>query len=186
MSASDLEIATERLHLRPLRPSDEALYCRLYTDPLLMRHIGPPLSDEAARRAFLIVCQATVASATRMWVIDRQATPVGIAACVRNLDIADEAELGLMLVADAQGIGLAAEALAALTGWVFDAFAFRRVWTRHAPGNLASVQLMRRLRFSPVATTADQVEWQMLSSQWAELSRVGCEHARSSPAGMAC
>lgn len=171
------EFTTERLYLRPLGPSDQPLYCRLYADPGLMRHIGTPLSDSAAQRAFLIALRQTTAAdpTTQVWTIERQAAPIGIAACVRGPAVPDEAELGLMLVAEAQGLGLAVEALNALVDRVFASLRLRRVWTRHASENLASVRLMRRMGFTPLVTTEDEVQWQMLRGQWRELGNVRCD-----------
>lgn len=178
-----MEFATERLYLRPLGLSDEALYCRIYIDPDLMRHIGPPLSRPAARRAFAVACRQPAGAdpTTHLWAIDWQAMPIGIAACVRSSASPDAAELGLMLVEEAQGSGVATEALTALTDRVFAAFQLRRVWTRHAPENVASVRLMRRMRFSPLLTTDDEVRWQMLHSPWNDLRAMAGSQRR--PAG---
>src|SRR5690606_37537849 len=43
---------TGRLDLRPLGDGDRPLYVSLYTDANVMRHVGAPLSVEAASRAF--------------------------------------------------------------------------------------------------------------------------------------
>jgi len=103
-----------------------------------------------------------------------RATPIGLLGLVPDRGAADRAELGLMLLADRQRRGLAVEALAAMTDRVFSPAgiggpALGVLWTRHAPGNLAAVGLMRRLRFlRQPSGNADPPEWrwQMTRDRW--------------------
>lgn len=144
--------ATQRLRVRPLCPHDEALYCRLYTDPGTMRHIGAPLSAAAALRNFQKACglASRPEPAMALWIIDEKdsGAAVGLLARVRHGDVRDMAELGIMLTAEARGRGLAAEALGALVDRLFAQPGTDRLWTSHLPRNLPMVRLMRRLGFS--------------------------------------
>ena len=155
---------TPRLQLRPLGGGDEALYCSLYTDPVLMRHIGMPMSADAARRSFrtALALAAQPDPATRLWAIADRGSPstVGLLARIRHAGASDEAEMGIMLVEQAQGRGLAAEAMGALTDRLFALPGVRRVWTRQSPGNAAVVRLMHRLGFErDHASEGADAEW---------------------------
>lgn len=164
---------TPRLHLRPLGEGDEALYCHLYTDPDLMRHIGTPMSADAAQRSFHRACGLATQSAPSMqlWVITEHGSPVGLGllARVRHGDAVDVAEMGIMLAAEGQGRGLAAEALGALTDQIFALPEIRMVWTRQSPDNAAVVRLMHRLGFErgeAPGNSAVEWRWQLDRDRW--------------------
>lgn len=164
---------TQRLHLRPLGESDEALYCHLYTDPEMMRHIGAPLSAEAALRSFEKACALATqpAPALQLWVITEHGSPerLGLLARVRHDDVTDMMELGTMLVAEGQGRGFAAEALAALMDRLFTLPEIRMLWTAQAADNAAAARLMHRLGFeralAPELAAADW-RWQLDRAKW--------------------
>jgi RimJ/RimL family protein N-acetyltransferase len=65
------DLHTPRLHLRPLVPADERLYCGLYTDPAVMRHVADPLTPGAALRAFGAVLKQVSADPpqARYWIL---------------------------------------------------------------------------------------------------------------------
>lgn len=96
------DLSTPHLRLRLLGPDDAALYERLYTCPRVMAQIGPPLTLEAAARAF----RATVAhngadhpGHRTFAAFDRiTGAAVGIGALIRT---GDRAEIGLMLLPEA-------------------------------------------------------------------------------------
>lgn len=164
---------SQRLHFRPLGDGDEALYCHLYSDPDLMRHIGPPMSVEAARRSFhkALALAAQPAPSLRLWVITEHRSPTGLGllARVHHNGAADVAELGAMLVAQGQGRGYAAEALAALMQRLFALPEIQQLWTAHAPNNAAAVRLMQRLGFVRDASAegnAAQCRWQFDRGRW--------------------
>jgi [ribosomal protein S5]-alanine N-acetyltransferase len=170
--------STQRLHMRPLCEADEALYCHLYTDPDVMRHIAAPLSVEAAQRGFHAACRraADAASSMHVWSISEHAASagIGVLARIRHADAADEVELGIMLRAEGQGRGFSAEALAALTDFAFDTAPLRRVWTRQAPGNAAVVGLMYKLGFVRTDEgNADAIEWrwQVTRERWRAMAK---------------
>lgn len=128
---------SQRLHFRPLGDSDEALYRHLYSDPALMRHIGPPMSVEAARRSFhkALALAGQPTPSMRLWVITEHGAAVGLGllARVRHGDTTDAAEMGIMLTAAGQGRGLAVEALGALTDRLFAQPGIRMLWTSQSP-----------------------------------------------------
>lgn len=167
------DLYTPRLHLRPLEPSDEDLYCRLYTDHRVMRHVAPPLSREAALRAFGLVLRRQVIEPprSRCWIlVSREGgDALGLMAWLPDPDDPGSAEVGVLLAARAQGRGHATEAIAALADVVFAATAQRRLWTRHAPDNGLAAGLMRKLGFEPVPEAVDgpaPLRWQLEREHW--------------------
>lgn len=165
------DFETPRLRLRSLDATDEALYCHLYTDPGVMRHIGAPLSSEAASRNFRRACElATQPSPVlKLWVIAEHgaAKGLGLLARVRHGAANDVAEMGIMLVAEGQGRGYAQEALGALTDRLFDQPETRMLWTAQSSENAAMVRLMHRLGFvRALECAAAELRWEMDRTGW--------------------
>lgn len=142
-------IDTPRLRLRMMVEGDEALYCRLYSDAEVMRHIAVPLAWEAARRSFRTATRQAAERPLRRpwWVVHEHAAKSDIG--VVGLVIEDDtAELGIVLLVDGQGRGLGAEALAALADSTIGAGLARRLLVRHAPTNTAMSAIAGKLGFS--------------------------------------
>ena len=167
---------TPRLHLRLMDEGDEALYCRLYADPETMRHVAAPLSVEAARRSFRAACRQQSARVQR-WIVCERGSDDGSGDGIDDgiglvgLFLAgDEAELGIMLLAGAQGRGYAAEAIAGMADRVFASPALRLLRTRQAPGNTAVVALMLKLGFegpeAEPAVAPTGLHWRMTRARW--------------------
>lgn len=169
---------TQRLHLRPLGKSDEALYCDLYTDTELMRHIGAPLTVEAALRSFRVACRLATRDgvSAQRWVLLEQGSPaaIGMLSLIADQADSDEAEVGLMLRAHRQRRGVAVAAIGAVADRVFtpadaDDPDLRLIWSRHAPGNVAAARLMLRMGFLRQPTSGPgqaEVRWQMTRDRW--------------------
>lgn len=168
-----MPLQTRSLRLRSLAESDETFYCRLYTDAALMTHVGPPLTQQTAQNAFTRVLRqvATTPPRSQYWILHAQAAdaPLGLMALVPDRDDPASAEVGVLLLPEAQGQGYATEAIAALADSVFAAPGLQRLWTRHASGHSAAVGLMRRLGFVANHGTSDagaQSRWQLLRGDW--------------------
>lgn len=169
---------TPRLHMRPLGETDEALYCHLHTDPEVMRHIGAPMSAEAAQRSFRAACRLATreGAAAQRWVVAEHgsAAAIGLLALIGDEAAADQAEVGLMLRPDRQRRGVAVAAIGAIADWAFDPACsdgpdLRLLWTRHAPDNVAAMRLMRRMAFlrqDPRSPDPDEIRWQMPRDRW--------------------
>jgi RimJ/RimL family protein N-acetyltransferase len=166
------ELATPRLRLRPLAGTDAALYCALYGDPDVMRHIGPALDQTSATRSLQRALQlnAEPAMRRRFWVIQpcQAPMPVGLLALSRVEARAGgrigavEAEIGAMLLPAAQRQGYAAEAIAALIPYAFGPqIGFECLFTRHRSDNALARGLMRKLGFR-LAEHADAADSQCL------------------------
>lgn len=177
---------TPRLHLRPLGPGDEALYCHLYTDAEVMRHVGAPMTADAARRSFRVARQLATrgGTAAQRWVVFEHGSPapIGLLALIADAASADHArdgnagtaEVGLMLRADRQRRGVAVAAIGAVANRVFGPGAgagpgLRLLWARHAARNVAATRLMLRLGFTrlpPRLPGEAEVRWQMPRDRW--------------------
>lgn len=170
------ELDTPRLRLRPIGDGDGSLYCRLYTDPDVMRHIAAPLSADAAQRAFAaVLAQARqVSPPLRLWALAERSSgrDIGIVALIRHGGRDDALELGAMLLAGSQGRGLAAEAQAALLDRHFSTPAYPVVWSCNAVGNHAAVAVRRKLGFVPDPAGEcgpGEMRWQITRERWLAL-----------------
>ena len=153
---------TVRLHLRPLGENDESLYCRLYADPLVMRHIGASMSPDAARRSFRTALRQQ-GDKRHLWIITERSAGVdrGMLGVTPE---GDAAEVGVMLFTEGQGRGLAAELLSAIIPALFGDLAVERLWTRHANANRPARSLMSDLGFEPIGAAGNSVgeqRWQI-------------------------
>jgi len=136
---------TLRLHLRPLREGDEALYCALYTDPELMHHIAAPMTLEAAQRSFRTAFkQQSPRRQLRIIRVRPDGADMGLVALFVD---GDTAEMGVMLLRQAHGRGIATEAMAALRDRAFLQEGLRRLWIRQQASNRAVNPMMERLEF---------------------------------------
>jgi RimJ/RimL family protein N-acetyltransferase len=165
-----MPLQTRSLRLRPLAESDEAFYCRLYTDAAVMNRVEPPLTQEAAQGAFTRVLRQVSATPPRShyWILHAQTAdaPLGLMALVPDRDDPASAEVGVLLLPDAQGQGHATEAIAALADSVFAVPGLQKLWTRHASGHAAAVGLMRRLGFVAGPEAGAQSRWHLLRGTW--------------------
>ena len=166
------DLRSARLHLRRLVSSDERLYCRLYTDPHVMRHVAAPLAPEAAQRAFRTVLRQLAGDPPRShyWILVPRTGPaaLGLMACVPDRGDPASAEVGVLLQGHAEGRGYAAEAIAALADEAFGG-SLRRLWTRHARDNALAGGLMRKLGFAPmdhVGGDPAPMRWQLSRQAW--------------------
>lgn len=148
---------TGRLDLRPLGDADRPLYVSLYTDANVMRHVGAPLSVEAASRAFEAVRRQMHRDPPKAWYWTACLRGPGREAGVLALAFdpgRGSAEFGMLLLPWAQGQGHATEAVAALVAHAFAGVAasgagsrIGRLRTRHASGHPAGPRVMEKLGF---------------------------------------
>ncbi|WP_326736275.1 GNAT family N-acetyltransferase [Streptomyces sp. NBC_01022] len=142
-------IETERLHLRPLEPSDVDEFVELHADPRVNRFVG-----SFSRRQAL----------ERLAEVERQWAERGHGLCAVELRSSgeligrsglqywqqfDEIELGWTLKAEQWGHGYATEAAQACLNWGFDTLDAEYFTALMRPGNTASVKVAERLGFSP-------------------------------------
>ncbi len=157
---------TPSLLLRPMAEADVAIYTRMYTDAGVMRLVAAPLSQEAARRAFNLAIFQTRAVPPRAhyWICSARVhdEDVGLLALLHDRDNAGLAEVGILLLPEAQGRGYATEAIAALADHAFSDLALQRLWTRHARDNRAVTGLMEALGFhSDAGASEGELRWSL-------------------------
>jgi RimJ/RimL family protein N-acetyltransferase len=145
---------THRLHLRPIGAADEALYCQLYTDPGLMRHIAEPMTEEAAKRSFQAALKQQSPTRQR-WIIreHRQAGGVGLVGLFVDKLEPDVAEIGVMLLAAGQGKGYGTESMAGIVDRAFSMMPMRLLWIRQSVSNTSVDGMMTKLGFQRMAST---------------------------------
>lgn len=164
------ELETPRLHVRPLVSNDEAFYCGLYTDASVMRHIGPPLSPDAARTAFTKACRLNLDGEFRyrLWIMSRKEDriDIGLLALIRD---GDQAEIGAMLISGAQSRGFAAESIAVLIDYAFSRHDLTLLFTRHSRAHDLATGLMSKLAFVCVIPEDEAdpgCRWELSRQQW--------------------
>lgn len=137
----DPVLHTERLVLRPLDgPRAQAL--------LTPRPNGFPRDDD------VMVLQGVLASgrhARGSWVVEDAGEPVGTVGCSGPATPEGDQELGYGLVPLARGRGLATEAVGAACAHLERGPGVRRLTAEVLPGNSASMRVLHRLGFVPVA-----------------------------------
>jgi [ribosomal protein S5]-alanine N-acetyltransferase len=174
---------TARLHLRPLGEGDEDLYCRLYTDPALMRNIADPLTSEAAQRSFRSACRQQ-SPQPRRWIIHERTGhhAIGLLGLIPD---EDTAEIGVMLLHGWDGQGLATESMQGMVDRIFLARALPRLIARQAVADNPPVnRLMTKLGFRPLPPDkpSSQRNWELRDDEW-RASRAGAEVAAARGSG---
>ena len=144
---------TTRLLMRPLQPQDELFYCACYTDPILMQHIGEPLTHDAALRSFVAALKISTKIPIRRytWVMQDKSTrfDIGLLAlvCEQTKPEPLNAEIGAILFANFQNLGYAAEVISTLVDIAFNKTTLATLCTRHTTENAAANGLMEKLGF---------------------------------------
>lgn len=159
MNAAAATFDAGRLQVRTLSAADEALYCGLYTDARLMRHIGPPLDAGQVQRSFRAALDAVQRQPPRHLYLSLYHRDAGDAlgvCALRDIDaVQRSAEIGLMLRREAHASGIARESLQAVIAWSFRELPVDRLYGCTDAANLAACRAARRAGFSAVADTAD-------------------------------
>ena len=166
------ELQGPRLWLRPLAPVDRAFWCAAYTDPALMRQVGPPLAPAAAERSFRAALAANAGAEPAMayWVVHLRMADkdIGLLGLTGRCE-SGEGEVGALILPPWQACGHAAEAITLLAQHAFGAPPLLRLRTRHAGDNPGAAGLMRKLGFTRIA--ADDAiplghRWELQREDW--------------------
>lgn len=176
-------IETPRLHLRPLASGDAHLYVSLYTDPVVMRHVAPALDVPTALRSFAVACrpQAGRGMKRRYWAMNGRESgePVGLVGLMHD---GDDLELGILLLPGQQRRGLAADAVAALSGLVFGSMPASRLVARHLPENRAAARLFANAGFKTCPCATGNPMWCIGAEDWRRrLDALGCDNSPANP-----
>src|SRR5436305_373973 len=149
-------LETERLRLRPFRPSDFEAYAELCADPEVARYLGRgTLSREQAWRVLAFLMGHWRMRGYGMWAVEAKAA----AGLVGVLGFADPAgwpgfELAWTLARRFWGRGYATEGARAALAYAFTALGKDRVISLIHPENRASIRVAERLGESLQGRTA--------------------------------
>lgn len=171
-----LEFETERLRVRPLNASNEALYRELYTDPKVMRHIAPPLSAERASSSFrkVLALQSALTLKWRFLVIEERETLQSVGICgTSNYDAAAlRLEVGIVLKLEAGARGLGREVLRGLVEKIFGVSQIAEIWVKCSTLHSAAERMISAVGFNPcgneIETTGELSKrvWSVGRSSW--------------------
>ena len=144
-------IATARLQLRALGALDRAFFCRLYTDPEMMRFVGKPLSPPQAPESFRATLEATKGGeGLRFFVVLAKGGGNALGVCSIQPFSARErsAEIGIMLVREARGQRYACEVIAVLVAIALQTLPIDTVWVQYRKANRGAARVFDALGFS--------------------------------------
>ena len=159
---------TERLLVRPLAEQDKAMYLSLYTNAKTMRHIGEPLTEAAAIKAFNRTLKAMKNDKPKVmtWAIvtlnDNQC--VGLQALnwqKSQIDGKDQkeaiAEIGVMLLPSSHGKFIPKEATGSIIEYAFNYLPIIRINAIYRKKNIIVARIAKSLGFT-FGTTTQQLE----------------------------
>ena len=143
----DPVLSTERLVLRPATATSAP-------DLLCPRPNGFPRADDASVLAGVLASAADGHGGhggDGVYVVELHGEPIGTVGCAGGLSPDGDQEVGYGLVPAARGRGLATEAVGALCAHLERAPGVLRLTAEALPGNSASLRVLHRLGFVPVA-----------------------------------
>ena len=151
-------LATERLLLRHVRPSDVGYFAETHADEDVMRHVGGAVSREDAWRRAMTGAGFWGVLGIGLWAVERQSDSetighVGFFDFQRDIQpsIAGEPEMGWIFSAKAQGNGFASEAGKAALDWFDSTVGPLSVPAIIDLDNAPSMKLAERLGFERLA-----------------------------------
>ena len=152
----EIIIETPRFHLRRLYESDLAAFQRYRNDDDVRRYQDWQRQSDAEAAAYLAELSNADIFPPGKWfkvgIADRETGKLlgDIAACLSGS--ADEAEVGFALAREAQGRGVASEALGAMFDFLFTKPAIKRVFAVTDSRNSAAIALLQRLGMQRIKT----------------------------------
>ena len=137
----DPVLRTERLVLRPVTATSAQ-------ELLSPRPNGFPRADDTSMLAGMM---ASGSDARGVYVVELDGEPVGTVGCAGAVSPDGDQEVGYGLVTAARGQGVATEAVGALCAHLERVPGVLRLTAEALPGNSASLRVLQRLGFVPVA-----------------------------------
>ena len=156
-------VATERLVLRELRPSDAEQVLAMRSDPLVMQHVNRPLAtsiEDASALIDLITSRVATNDAVQ-WAITVKNRDVfiGLIGFWRIVKEHHYGELGYMLAREHWGRGYITEAIGALVPFGFNTLGFHRIEAITRPENTASIRALEKNGFVREAHLKENIFW---------------------------
>lgn len=147
-------LETARLRLTTYRADHAGDHAALLADGAVMRHLGGPASREDAWRRLLSAAGLWSVLGYGYWTVESREDgtflgQLGFADFHRDIEpsLAGLPEMGWMFVPEAQGKGLASEAVAAALAWIDEALSPRDIPAIIHPDNEPSLKLAARHGF---------------------------------------
>jgi RimJ/RimL family protein N-acetyltransferase len=173
-TVADWGIESPRIAGRLVDARDRALYRALYTDPVVMAHIGPALDEAAADTVFEQACgyNCEQPMRARYWRLSDRVSDkaIGVQSMLRRTSEPGVIELGLMLLPERQGQRYGLEIAEAMLSLLFEdrwELGATTVTALHAPANHRVGRLGVSLRFeSDAPDDAGTQVWRMTRSAW--------------------
>ena len=144
-----LALATSALtvQLRALADTDLALYQALYTDAQTMQFIGPCLTEEQSARSFrAALAPGGHLNGQRFLVAELGEPPHAIGLCGLSLSV-QGAELGIILLRQFRGSGIARATVSLLVNHTFEQFTGDWICVDYGALNLRAARLFAALGF---------------------------------------
>ncbi len=164
-------LATERMVLRELRPSDAEQVLALRSDALVMRHVPRPLATtmEDALALIDLITTTVAANDAVQWAMTLKASSsgsiggddafIGLIGFWRMVKEHHYGELGYMLSRDHWGKGLMSEAIGAVVPFGFNTLGFHRVEAITRPENAGSIRALEKNGFVREAHFKENILW---------------------------
>ncbi|WP_446029757.1 GNAT family N-acetyltransferase [Lelliottia amnigena] len=137
-------ITTPRLLLTPFEPSDWAFFRSLREDRDIMRFMASIASEKETRRVFAARLTAQHTFVIRAHDDD---TPLGDIGLQVNTQFREEADIGYTVIPQAQGRGIASEALRAVCDYAFNLVGVKAVNAYVLADNVGSVRVLEKTGF---------------------------------------
>lgn len=137
-------ITTPRLLLTPFEPSDWAFFRSLREDRDIMRFMASIASEKETRRVFAARLTAQHTFVIRTHDDD---TPLGDIGLHVSAEFREEADIGYTVISQAQGRGIASEALRAVCDYAFNQVGVKAVNAYVLADNIGSVRVLEKTGF---------------------------------------
>ncbi|WP_019392719.1 GNAT family N-acetyltransferase [Priestia filamentosa] len=146
------ELYTKRLYLRRLKESDSSTLFKIWSDPVVTKHMNISHFMEEKQAKDMITFLNTLAyenKAARFTIIELASNKI-IGSCGYNtLDFAhSKSEIGYELSKAFWGKGYASEAISGLLKYAFEDLGLNRIEAKVEPQNTNSIKTLQRLNFT--------------------------------------
>jgi RimJ/RimL family protein N-acetyltransferase len=184
VTSVDVQIETDRLRLRRVRPDDAAAFLAWRSQPEVMRYLYmPPWTPETAQTRLADWASGSFREPGDVLMLAVEADDVVVGECLlKRATGQGQVEIGYAYHPSVAGRGYATEAGRALLGLAFERFGFHRAFARIDAENVASERVVQRLGMRLEARLVEndvrpadgvwgtEVVYAMLASEWAARS----------------
>jgi len=146
-----------RLVLRPYSDAERAWFVRVFSDPLVMKHVGGAKTELAAGSFFDGICGADPSPQIHgLWCVEAEGEVVGHGSLIVD---GDDLELGFIVDPRAWGLGYATEIGRALTQYVLVTLRRPRVIATVDDEHPASIRVLEKMGMNFLEKREDEEGW---------------------------